>query len=56
MEKDDKDQKETPKTLSVPAAGKRYFDLGRNAAYDAAHRGQIPVIPLGRKLRARSRP
>lgn len=38
-------------TLSVPEAGKRYFDLGRNAAYAAAERGEIPVIKVGRRLR-----
>lgn len=38
-------------TLSVPEAGKRYFDLGRNAAYAAAERGEIPVIRVGRRLR-----
>lgn len=42
---------QAPKTLSVPEAGWLYFRLGRNASYEAAHRGQIPVIPLGRKLR-----
>ena len=40
-----------PKTLSVPAAGKRYFDLGKNASYAAAKSGQIPVIKIGAKLR-----
>jgi len=39
------------KTLSVPEAGKRYFDLSRNASYDAAHRGDIPTIRVGRLLR-----
>jgi hypothetical protein len=40
-----------PKTLSVPDAGKRYFGLGRNASYDAARRGEIPVIKIGSRLR-----
>jgi hypothetical protein len=40
-----------PKTLTVPEAGKRYFDLGRNASYEAARRGDIPVIRIGRLLR-----
>ena len=39
------------KTLSVPVAGKQYFDLGKNAAYQAAARGDIPTIRIGRKLR-----
>ena len=41
----------TPLTRSVPDAGKRYFGLSRNAAYDAAARGDIPVIRIGRLLR-----
>jgi hypothetical protein len=40
-----------PKTLSVPEAGRRYFDLSRGAAYAAAARGDIPTIRVGRKLR-----
>jgi hypothetical protein len=43
---------ENTKTLSVPQAGRRYFDLGRGASYAAAARGEIPVIRIGRKLRA----
>jgi|AP82_1055514.scaffolds.fasta_scaffold17276_3 hypothetical protein len=41
----------TRKTLSVPEAGRDYFELGRNASYEAAKRGEIPVIKVGRKLR-----
>jgi hypothetical protein len=40
-----------PKTLSVPAAGRKYFDLGKNASYAAAARGEIPVIRIGSRLR-----
>ena len=40
-----------PKTMTVPAAGRTYFDLGRNASYEAARRGDIPTIRLGRLLR-----
>jgi hypothetical protein len=40
-----------PKTLTVPEAGRVYFDLGRNASYEAARRGDIPVIRIGRLLR-----
>ena len=43
--------KEAPITISVPEAGKRYFGLCRNAAYDAAARGEIPTIKIGRLLR-----
>lgn len=39
------------KTLSVPVAGRRYFDLGRTASYRAANRGEIPVIRIGKVLR-----
>jgi hypothetical protein len=38
-------------TLSVPKAGRDYFDLGRNAAYAAAKRGDLPTIRLGKILR-----
>jgi hypothetical protein len=40
-----------PKTLTVPDAGRVYFDLGRNASYEAARRGDIPTIRIGRLLR-----
>ena len=40
----------TPHVLSVPEAGRVYLNLGRNASYEAAHRGEIPVIRIGRKL------
>jgi hypothetical protein len=35
----------------VPEAGRVYFDLGRNASYEAARRGDIPTIKIGRLLR-----
>ena len=40
-----------PLTLTVPEAGRRYFGLCRNASYDAAARGEIPTIKVGRLLR-----
>jgi len=40
-----------PKTLTVPEAGRLYSNLGRNAAYDAARRGEIPTIKIGKLLR-----
>ena len=40
-----------PKTLSVPEAGKIYLGIGRDAAYEAARTGQIPVIQIGRLKR-----
>ena len=42
---------ETTLTMSVPDAGKKYFGLSRNGAYDAAKRGEIPTIRIGRLLR-----
>jgi hypothetical protein len=39
------------KTISVPEAGRRYFELSRGACYAAAARGDIPTIKIGRKLR-----
>jgi excisionase family DNA binding protein len=36
--------------MSVPKAGKR-LGLGRNAAYEAARRGEIPTIKFGRLLK-----
>jgi hypothetical protein len=46
MRDDDK-----PLTMSVPAAGKRYFGLSRDGSYRAAERGDIPTIRIGRLLR-----
>ena len=45
------DNNTSPLTLSVPEAGERYFGLCRNAAYDAAARGEISTIRIGRLLR-----
>ncbi len=42
---------EQRKTLSVPEAGRTYFDLSRGASYAAAANGQIPTIRIGRLLR-----
>jgi hypothetical protein len=42
---------EAEKTISVPEAGRRYFDLCRGASYEAARRGDIPTIRIGRLLR-----
>jgi len=39
------------KTISVPEAGRVYFNLSRNGAYEAARRGEIPTIRVGRLLR-----
>jgi hypothetical protein len=39
------------KTLSVPDAGREYFGLSRNGSYEAAKRGDIPTIKVGKLLR-----
>lgn len=39
------------KTMSVPDAGLLYYGLSRNGSYDAAARGDIPTIRVGRLLR-----
>jgi excisionase family DNA binding protein len=41
---------ESRRTLSVPEAG-RWLGIGRNASYEAARRGEIPTIRIGRLLR-----
>jgi excisionase family DNA binding protein len=38
------------RTITVPEAG-RHLGLSRNGSYDAAARGEIPVIRIGRLLR-----
>jgi len=42
---------EAPKTMTVPEAGAIYFGLSRNASYEAAARGDLPVIRIGKLLR-----
>ena|SRR5215472_6626135 len=39
------------KTIPVPEAGRVYFNLGRNASYEAARRGELPIVKIGRMLR-----
>jgi excisionase family DNA binding protein len=41
---------DTPKTMSVPEAG-RQLGVGKNGAYAAAARGEMPVIKIGSRLR-----
>ncbi len=38
-------------TMSVPEAGDIYYELGRNASNEAARRGDIPTIQVGRLKR-----
>ena len=42
---------EMPLTMTIPEAGKKYYDLSKNASYDAAARGDIPFIRVGRLKR-----
>lgn len=37
-------------TISVPDAGSIFYDLSRNAAYDAAKRGDIKTIKVGGRI------
>ncbi|WP_426433872.1 hypothetical protein [Bradyrhizobium genosp. P] len=45
-----KENNDKPLTYSVPEAG-RMACLGRNGAYAAAERGEIPTVSFGRLLR-----
>ena len=38
-------------TISIPEAGRKYYGLSRNASYEAAKRGEIPTINVGRLKR-----
>jgi excisionase family DNA binding protein len=38
-------------TMTVPEAGRYFLGLSKNASYDAAKRGDIPTIRVGRLLR-----
>lgn len=37
-------------TVSVPQAGAVFYGLSRNGSYEAAKRGDIPTIKIGRKI------
>lgn len=37
-------------TITVVDAGKLFFGVGRNSAYEAARRGDIPTIKIGRRV------
>lgn len=39
-------------TIPVTDAGALFFGLGRNAAYEAAKRGDIPTVQIGGKKMA----
>jgi len=40
----------TPKTVNVEEAG-QILGIGRNSAYEAVRRGEIPAIKIGKLLR-----
>jgi hypothetical protein len=44
-------ENDAPLTISVPEAGRKYYGLSRNGSYDAAARGEIPTVAVGRLLR-----
>jgi hypothetical protein len=44
-----KDEESGKLAVSVPAAG-RMLGLGRNAAYQAAKRGDLPTFRIGRRI------
>jgi hypothetical protein len=44
------EQEQQKPTMSVPAAGRRYFGLARNASYAAAARGELPTIRVGGRI------
>lgn len=37
-------------TIPVPVAGKLFFGISRNAAYEAARSGEIPTIKIGGRV------
>tara|TARA_Y100000310_G_scaffold291014_2_gene318626 strand:+ start:3001 stop:3180 length:180 start_codon:yes stop_codon:yes gene_type:complete len=37
---------------TVPKAGRKYFGLGVSASYEAARRGDIPTIKIGKRIYA----
>jgi hypothetical protein len=51
LESPERNEAAPPKTLSIPEAGWIYFGLSKNGSYDAAGRGEIPFIVVGRLKR-----
>jgi excisionase family DNA binding protein len=48
--KDGRDSEQSERlTYDVPVAGRK-LGLGKNASYEAARKGQIPTIRIGRRL------
>jgi hypothetical protein len=40
-----------PEAMSIPKAGKHYYDLSRNASYEAERLGLLPTIRVGKKMK-----
>lgn len=38
-----------PLTMTVPEAGRR-LGIGRNGAYDAVRRGELPALRIGKRI------
>ena len=41
----------TPKTMTIPEAGRVYLGVGRDASYQAARKGLIPFMWVGKYMR-----
>jgi hypothetical protein len=39
------------KTMSIPEAGRRYYDLAPGASYRAARAGGLPTVRVGKRRR-----
>lgn len=39
-------------TVPIPDAGRVFYGLSRNGSYEAAKRGDIPTVRIGRKIMA----
>ena len=51
MTKQELDEVLSQPTMDVPTAGLILGNLKRNGAYDAANRGDIPTIRVGKRMR-----
>lgn len=51
QEQNERNSGDMPRTISIPEAGSYYFGLSKNGSYDAAARGDIPFIKVGRLKR-----
>jgi predicted site-specific integrase-resolvase len=38
-------------TMSIPEAGRKYFNVSRNTAYALARTGKIPTVVLSERVR-----